>query len=154
MTSSGASLTDNARNRMSGCVASTSVITRAPPPAGMCTSTSTTSGARSRIMSIAASTSDAAPTTSTASPELGAHAGQEQLVVVDEEHAVHVMRSRLRSHAAAQLDLGALRRGVVRTLARPTGARHPADDRVRDPAAVVGDRVRVEAPARDRARRS
>src|SRR4051794_19815778 len=34
----------------------------------MCTSTSTTSGARSRIMSMAASTSDALPTTSTSSP--------------------------------------------------------------------------------------
>src|SRR5436190_434496 len=53
MTSSGASLTESARKRMSGCVASTSEMTRAPPPPGMCTSTRTTSGTRARSTSIA-----------------------------------------------------------------------------------------------------
>ena len=139
---------------MSGCVASTSAITRAPPPFGMCTSTSTTSGARSRIISIAASTSDALPTTSTSVAELGAHAGEEQLMVVDEEHPrrAHAVTPSVASRQR-QLDLGALARRAAH-LAVAAGAREPADDRARDPAAVGGHRDRVEAAARGRARRS
>ena len=85
MTSSGASLTESARNWTSGCVASTSRDHPRPPPAGMCTSTSTTSGTRSRIISIAASTSAACADHVELVAELGAHAREEQLMVVDEE---------------------------------------------------------------------
>jgi len=53
----------------------------------MCTSTNTTSGVRSRIISIAASTSEALPTHVDVIAELGAHAGEKQLVIVDEKHA-------------------------------------------------------------------
>ena len=68
MTSSGASDTDSARKRTPGRDTFTASITAWPPPSGMCTSRSTTSGSRSAISSTAAATSSASPTTSTVSP--------------------------------------------------------------------------------------
>ena len=57
-----------ARKRISGSVAATASITARPPPSGMWTSMSTTSGFRSVISSMAAATSSASPTTSTRPP--------------------------------------------------------------------------------------
>ncbi len=71
---------------MSGCVVSTSEMTRAPPPPGMCTSTSTTSGTRAdhldRVVDLRCRADHFEFRT-----ELGAHAGEKQLMVVDEEDA-------------------------------------------------------------------
>src|ERR1039458_6337590 len=68
ITSSGASETDRARNLTLGWIGLIASMTALPPPPGMCTSSSTTSGSRSAISSMAAGTSSASPTTSTASP--------------------------------------------------------------------------------------
>jgi MFS transporter, CP family, cyanate transporter len=85
ITSSAASETDRARKRTSGWVSRIASRTARPPPPGMWTSRSTTSGLVARIPWIAPSTSPASPTMVTCVAELGDHPGSEQPVVVDEE---------------------------------------------------------------------
>src|SRR3954452_23073681 len=68
ITSSAASLTDSARNRVPGASAPTPASTAWPPPSGMWTSSRTTSGLVRRMSAIASATVSASPTTSTASP--------------------------------------------------------------------------------------
>ncbi|MFZ1062451.1 MAG: hypothetical protein WAN30_03165 [Acidimicrobiales bacterium] len=65
MTSSAASDTERARNFTAGSTLVTARSTARPPPSGMWTSSRTTSGVRSMIISMAAGTSSASPTTST-----------------------------------------------------------------------------------------
>ena len=148
MTSSAASDTDRARNR-GGAGSSRSAgdhrAGRRRP--GRWTSSSTTSGAVARMTATASSTSAASPTISTrgrrSATQLGAHAGAEQRVVVDEH------------------DADASRRGLAAPASRPR-CRRPArdvehggpaeavdapDDRLADAAAVGGDGGRVEAAA-------
>ena len=71
---------------MSGCVAAIASSTATPPPSGMCTSSSVTSGRVVRIPSIASTTSDAAPTTSNSRPSSARTPGEEEAMVVHEEH--------------------------------------------------------------------
>ena len=65
MTSSAASDTLSARNTTSGCAGRTLRSTSAPPPSGMWTSSSTTSGRRCAIPATASATEPASPTTVT-----------------------------------------------------------------------------------------
>ena len=108
----------------------------------MCTSTRTTSGLRSRISSIAASTSDALADHDELVTQLGAHPGQEELVVVDEEDPERVAAHGLPRHH--ELDLGALARAATHGGAAAV-ARHTALDRFGDAAPVGGDRRAIEA---------
>src|SRR5262245_46687434 len=68
MTSSAASDTDSARNRTCGRVRRTASSTARPPPSGMCTSSSTTSGSIAPICATASATVLASPTTLTCAP--------------------------------------------------------------------------------------
>src|SRR5437763_398477 len=68
ITSSAASDTDSARNRTCGCDLRTDSRTARPPPSGMCTSSSTTSGWVAAIAVTACPTELASPTTSTYAP--------------------------------------------------------------------------------------
>src|SRR5881397_1114022 len=68
ITSSAASLTESARNRVVGASVPTPAKTAWPPPSGMWTSSRTTSGLVRRMSAIASATVSASPTRSTASP--------------------------------------------------------------------------------------
>ncbi len=72
---------------------STRRITSTPPPSGMCTSSSTTSGVGCSITRTASATVPASADDRQAIAQLGSHAGPEQVMVVDDHDA------RLSAHA-------------------------------------------------------
>ena len=141
ITSSGASETLSARKRTAGRRGATPRITSAPPPSGICTSSSTTSGSVATMHSIASPTVAGVADDVDEAVELGAHAGAEQAVVVDEHDARE--RAHRRHH---QLDLRALARARV-DLRAAAVALHPAEHRLAQPAPVGRHGVEVEARA-------
>src|SRR5436305_683023 len=149
ITSSAASDTEMARNRMPGSEAETASITARPPPSGMCTSTRTTSGLRSVISSTAAATSSASPTTSTLSPS-SARTPDRNRWWSSTMNTVgfSVMAASLswRGPSHVQLDLGALARAATHD-GHAAVPGHASDDRFGDPPAVGVDRRRVETHA-------
>ena len=106
---------------MSGCVRPTASTTAAPPPPGMCTSTSTTSGCASPIARTGALDVGRLADDLERLAQLGAHARQEQPVVVDDEHPHGRGRRRSRGRPREpQADLG-----PARPATRPTSAVPP-----------------------------
>ena len=91
-----------------------------PPPPGICTSSSTTSGSSSTMQRTASSTVGGVAEHLDEAVELGAHAGAEQLVVVDDDDAGRSASSRA---LQPQLDLGALAGHRVDRRRRRRGAR-------------------------------
>ena len=141
ITSSGASETLSARKRTAGRRGATPRITSAPPPSGICTSSSTTSGSASTMQLDRLADRAGVADDVDEAVELGAHAGAEQAVVVDE----HDARER-GSSAHHQLDLGALARARV-DLGAAAVALHPAEHRLAQAAPVGRHRGEVEARA-------
>src|SRR4051812_20574208 len=141
MTSSAASLTDSARNRVDGAPSPTPASTACPPPSGMCTSSSTTSGWVRRTSAIASATVSASPTTSTASPSSARTPARNS-----RWSSTIATRTRGSLMRRLQSDLGALAGGAA-DLGAPAVARHPADDGLREPEPVAGHVLRVEAGA-------
>ena len=111
----------------------------------MWTSSRTTSGARRAI--IADRLLDRARLADDVDQplELGAHAGAEERVVVDDDDAA-AWRSFARSSPIAS-STSVPDAGPERIVARAAVALHPADDRLAHAAAVGGHRGRVEAGA-------
>ena len=91
MTSSAASEADSARKSVSGACSAAPRMTATPPPSGMWTSSSTTSGRcavdqRDRLLDGGGLADDL-----DVALELGAHAGAEEPVVVDDHDARHAV---------------------------------------------------------------
>src|SRR4051794_33930095 len=143
MTSSAASLTDRARKRVPGTSVPTPASTARPPPSGMWTSSSTTSGFDVRIRVMASATVSASPTRSTASPSSARTPDRNS-----RWSSTSTTRGRSDPSATGhlQLHLGALA-GRTAHLYRPAVALHPPDDRLGQPEPVRLDRRRVEADA-------
>ena len=117
----------------------TASTTAAPPPPGMCTSTSTTSGCASRDRGDGALDVGGLAHDLERLAHLGAHAGQEQAVVVHDEDPDRRRSCRSRSAVRGQseLDLGALAGGErdLRRAAVSAGAARRIESR--DAAAVL-----------------
>ena len=110
--------------------------TATPPPSGMCTSSSTTSGCAASISATASSTVAGLADDLDAALELAAHARAEQRVVVDQHDAPHRDSSTSVPPPGCERDLGV-----------PAMALHPADDRLAHAAAIGRHGVGVEARA-------
>ena len=147
MTSSAASETDSARKRVVGRLRSPSRrMTSRPPPSGMWTSSRTTSGARARDQRDRLGDRRRVADDVDEPVELGAHAGAEQLVVVDEHdprrgHGVMPPRARARARPRCR------RRGAAWIAARPPWrSMRPTIDS-RTPRRSAGHRGGIEARA-------
>src|SRR5215213_4074651 len=153
MTSSAASLTLSARNRVSGDPvagdAASLRITSTPPPPGRCTSRSTTSGWCADTAAIASSTSAASASTSTASPS-SARTPRRNIAwsstITTLTLAASLIWVLLSRAGQVKVHLGALPR-CRSHVGGPAVAGHPVDDAVPHPVPVAQGRRRVEAAA-------
>ena len=140
MTSSAASEADSARKSVSGASSAAPRMTATPPPSGMWTSSRTTSGRCGDDERDGLRDARGLAHELDVALELGAHAGAEEPVVVDDRDARHAVPGH------GELDLGP---GAGRRVDRgaPAVAGHAPDDRLAHAAAVVGDGGRIEARA-------
>ena len=99
-----------------GCSGSADRMISTPPPSGMCTSSSTTSGSRCDHVDRLRH-GPASPTTSTRVAQLGAHPGAEQVVVVDDHDP------RGRAHGGAHESVDPTRVPLRRCATRPRSPR-------------------------------
>ena len=153
MTSSGASETDRARNRTSGCAGLTASMTAWPPPPGMWTSTSTTSGSRSPISSTAAAPRrpprrPRRPSPSSLRTPARKRWWSSTRNTREAARPPASCRARARRPAGhAQLDLGPRRRARTADGGGAAVAGHAALDRLGDAPAVGGPPPRGRSPA-------
>src|SRR5688500_18381077 len=150
MTSSAASLTLSARNRVPGDPvagdAASRRITSTPPPPGRCTSSRTTSGRCADTAATASSTSAASASTSTASPS-SARTPRRNIAwsstITTLTLPASLIGLLLSRTGQVQVHLGALA-GRRSHVAGPAVAGHPVDNAVPHPVPVGRGGLRVE----------